>query len=86
VPPVLPDPFEEGGFTRRAEEISAMIAAAVESRGARARLFDLRAPFSHAAGDDPHAPFTIDGVHLSARGADVVAAAFATLIDTLHAG
>ena len=46
----------------------------------RARLFDLRDDVIAAKRDDPWAQLTIDGVHLSARGADVVAAAFARVI------
>jgi lysophospholipase L1-like esterase len=85
VPPVLPDLFEEGGFTRRVEEITAMIADAVAGSGGRALLFDLRPEFARAAIEDPRKPFTIDGVHLAVRGADVVAASFRTLIDSLRA-
>jgi lysophospholipase L1-like esterase len=60
-----------------------MIADAVAARGARVVLFDLRKPFLQAADDGRQGPFTIDGVHLAARGADVVAAAFADLIESL---
>jgi lysophospholipase L1-like esterase len=83
VPPVLPDPFDEGGISERVAGIGAMVAAAAAARGPRARLFDLAPAFAAAAA---HASpgFTIDGVHLGARGADVVAAAFRDLIVTVR--
>ena len=83
VPPVLPDPFEPGGITARLDELRAMVAAAVTGRGDRALLFDLADAFSAARAETGHAVFTVDGVHLSARGADVVAAAFALLLGAL---
>jgi len=83
VPPVLPDPFEPDGVSERVAEIGAMVADAVAARGARARLFDLSAAFA-AARHGPGPGFTIDGVHLSARGADVVATAFHTLIERVR--
>ncbi len=79
VPPLLPDPFEPDGVAERVAGIAAMVAAAAADRGPRARLFDL-APAFAAAAAQPGPGFTIDGVHLSARGADVVAAAFCRLI------
>ena len=80
VPPLLPDPFEPGGITARIAELAAMEAAAVGRRGPQARLFDLAEAFAAAHSVTGHAVFTIDGVHLSAHGADVVAHAFAALI------
>ena len=82
VPPVLPDPFEQDGVAERVAELAAMIAAAAAARGERARVFDLRPAF--AAKRRADAPFTIDGVHLSACGADVVAAAFCGLVAGLR--
>jgi len=84
VPPVLPDPFDGDGVAERVARIGAMVAAAAAARGARTRLFDL-APVFAAAAALPGRGFTIDGVHLSARGADVVAAAFRDLIGALRA-
>ena len=84
VPPVLPDPFEQGGIADRVAGIGAMAAAAAEARGSRARPFELASAFAAAAAGRPHAHFTLDGVHLNARGADVVAAAFAALIGALR--
>jgi len=83
VPPVLPDPFEPDGVTERVAGIGMMIADAVAARGPKARIFDL-APAFEAARRGPGPGFTIDGVHLSARGADVVAAAFFGLIETVR--
>ena len=86
VPPVLPDPFEQDGVAERVAErvaeLTVMMADAAAARGARARVFDLRPAF--AAERRTTAGFTIDGVHLSARGADVVAAAFCRLIAELR--
>jgi lysophospholipase L1-like esterase len=79
VPPLLPDPFEPDGVAERVAGIGAMVADAAAARGPRARLFDL-APVFAATAVAPGPGFTIDGVHLSARGADVVAAAFRRLI------
>ena len=99
VPPVLPDPFEEGGIADRVCGIDAMVAAAAAARGPHARLFALAPVFAAAAGeqvvagaagggpagaaaagDETRPRFTLDGVHLNARGADVVAHAFRELI------
>ena len=85
VPPVLPDPFGEDGVAERVATLAAMIAGAAAARGERARVFDLRPAFTQARRDAAGvAGFTIDGVHLSARGADVVAAAFCDLIAELR--
>jgi len=81
VPPVLPDPFEEGGIADRVAGIGAMVAAAAAARGPRARLFELAAAFATVAGGR-RPRFTLDGVHLNVHGADVVATAFGELIDT----
>ncbi|HMK92645.1 MAG TPA: hypothetical protein VK576_06570, partial [Thermoleophilia bacterium] len=86
VPPILPDPFEPGGITTRISELAAMEAAAVAARGERALLFDLADAFATVRAETGHAIFTIDGVHLSARGADVVADAFAGLLPGLVEG
>ena len=86
VPPILPDPFEPGGITTRIAELASMEAAAVAARGERAMLFDLADAFSTARAETGHAIFTIDGVHLSDHGADVVADAFARLLPSLAEG
>ncbi len=82
VPPVLPDPFEQGGVAGRVAELAAMTADAAAARAGRARVCDLRPAF--AAEPRPTGGFTIDGVHLNARGADVVAAAFRDQIARLR--
>ena len=79
VPPVLPDPFEEGGITERLARIGAMVAAAAAASGPGRACSIWRRPSPPPAAP-PGRGFTIDGVHLSARGADVVAAAFRDLI------
>ena len=66
VTPVLPDLFEQDGVAERVAELAVMMADAAAARGPRARVFDLRPAF--AAERRADAPFTIDGVHLSARG------------------
>jgi lysophospholipase L1-like esterase len=84
VPPVLPDPFEQGGIADRVAGIGAMTAAVAAARGPRARLFELAPAFAAASARQPRAHFTLDGVHLNAGGADVVAAAFRGLVGTLR--
>jgi lysophospholipase L1-like esterase len=84
VPPVLPDPFEQDGVAERVAELAAMMTDAAAARDGQARVFDLRPAF--AAERRATEEFTIDGVHLSARGADVVAAAFCGLIAGLRDG
>ena len=84
VPPVLPDPFEQGGIADRVAGIGAMTAAAAAARGARAEFFDLARAFAAAASRGQRG-FTLDGVHLNARGAEVVAAALGELIATIRA-
>ncbi len=83
VPPVLPDPFEQGGVAGRVAGIGAMIVDTAAARGSRVRVFHLAPVFAAAAAATGYG-FTIDGVHLSARGADVVAAAFGDLVATLR--
>jgi len=83
VPPILPDPFEPGGITARFSELAAMESAVAAARGERAVLFDLADAFAAARAEAGQAMFTIDGVHLSAHGADVVAAAFARSLPSL---
>ena len=82
MPPVLPDPFDAEGIAERIDDLAAMIAGAAAARDGGARLFDLGPAF--AARRRPGDHFTIDGVHLSARGADVVATAFCDLIAELR--
>ena len=84
VPPLLPDPFA-GAVAQRVAGIAAMVAAAAAARAPRTLVFDLAPAFAAAAGGAGAAgAFTIDGVHLNARGADVVATAFRGLIDRLR--
>jgi lysophospholipase L1-like esterase len=61
-----------------------MIRGVVGQHG-RTRLFDLHDAVVAARREDARAPLTIDGVHLSRRGAEVVAAAFAVLVEELRA-
>lgn len=61
-----------------AEELGDVIASLVGARDA-VRVLDLRPAFG-AAKDVGGGPFTTDGVHFTATGAAVVAAAFATVI------
>ena len=84
VTPVLPDTFEQDGVAERVAELAEMMTDAAAALGGRARVFDLRPAF--AAERHATEGFTIDGVHLSARGADVVAAAFCRLISGLRNG
>jgi lysophospholipase L1-like esterase len=86
---VLPDPFEQDGVAERVAALRAMVADAAAAHAPQTRLFDLAPAFAAAAGTAGAAGaagggFTIDGVHLSARGADVVAAAFGDLIATVR--
>ena len=48
-------------------------------------VLDLRPAFA-AAGDAGGGPFTIDGVHFTDAGAEVVAAAFAQVIEEIDRG
>jgi lysophospholipase L1-like esterase len=84
VPPLLPDPFE-GAVAQRVAAIAATVATAAAARAPQALVCDLAPAFAAAGGGSAGGAFTIDGVHLSARGADVVAAAFRALIDRLRA-
>jgi lysophospholipase L1-like esterase len=90
VPPLLPDngPPVEGidyvGFDwptlrSRVQAIAALIGEVAAARAA-VRLLDLRGPFDVAGAADSAAAFTIDGVHLSDRGAEVVADALGDAI------
>jgi hypothetical protein len=79
VPPILPDDGVEGPFRSRVQEMTGMITDVVHG-APRARLFDLGGDVVVAKREDPWAQLTIDGVHLSARGAAVVADAFARVI------
>ncbi len=81
VPPVLPDPFA-GEVAGRVAGIGSMIAAAAAARAPRTFVFDLAPAF--AAAGRAAGGFTIDGVHCSARGADVVAAAVCELVERLR--
>lgn len=61
---------------KRAQMIAALISEVAAGREAT-RLLDLHPAFAAERATDPAATFTIDGVHLSDRGAAVVARAFA---------
>lgn len=85
--PLLPDDDLSGGeaaypgydwrqVAKRAQVMAAFISEVAAGREAT-RLLDLRPAFTAERAADPAATFTIDGVHLSDRGAAVVARAFA---------
>jgi len=77
---VLPLVLEAEGtpWEERAAETAATIAAVAARRGVR-RIVDLRPDFA-AAARQGRGPFTIDGVHFTEAGADVVAQALAAVI------
>lgn len=84
VPPVLPDPFE-GEVAERVAAIAAMVAAAAAARAPRTLVLDLAPAFAAAGQASPDGGgFTLDGVHLNAHGADVVAAAVRELVERLR--
>lgn len=85
VPPILPDDGGEGSFRGRVAELAEMIAGVVRGNE-RVRLFDLGDDVAAAKRAGARAQLTIDGVHLSERGAQVVADAFARLIAETRAG
>jgi len=83
VPPLLPEGGVDDAVRRRVREVAAAVfeTAAATSR---TRLFDLQPAFTAARAQDPTAAFTIDGVHLTERGADVVAQAFAATVGDIE--
>jgi lysophospholipase L1-like esterase len=70
-------------WQERADALGDVIAAIAGSCGARA--LDLRPAFASAM-DAGGGPFTMDGVHFTDAGADVVAASFAGIIDEIAGG
>jgi lysophospholipase L1-like esterase len=76
VPPAAPDGLE-GAWERRVDDLAEVVAAAVSAEDA-AVLLDLAPWFAEARAGAGEVRFTIDGVHLSQAGAEVVAAAFET--------
>jgi lysophospholipase L1-like esterase len=80
---VLPLVLEAEGtpWEERAAETAATIAAVAARRGIR-RIVDLRPGFA-AASREGRGPFTIDGVHFTETGAEVVADALAAVVDEL---
>ena len=79
VPPVVADELDEA-WSRRVADIGELVAAAVAPQPG-ASFLDLAPAFSRARAEAATAVrFTIDGVHLSKAGAEVVAAAFAAAI------
>jgi lysophospholipase L1-like esterase len=69
-------------WEKRACEVAEAIARVVAGRGG-CSLVDLHPAFE-AAADAGEGPFTTDGVHFTEAGAEVVAAAFATVIAELE--
>lgn len=88
VTPLLPDEAGPGAGDDPWSRAVVAIAAAMAdlAGGAGVDVLDLRPAFAAARAALPAAVFTIDGVHLSERGAAVVAAAFATAITERAAG
>ncbi len=92
--PLLPDDDLTGGedaypdydwhqVAERVQVIAALISEVAAGHKAT-RLLDLRPAFAAVQAADPAATFTIDDVHLSDRGAAVVARAFAAEVATVH--
>lgn len=88
VPPVAADGLD-GAWERRVADVAEMVAAAAAH--ADASLLDIAPWFAAARGEADAAAararvsFTIDGVHLSQAGAQVVADAFAAAIEARRA-
>jgi len=78
VPPVAADGLE-GDWERRVADVGEMVAAAVAGEP-RVMLLDLAPSFAGARATVGEVSFTIDGVHLSQAGAEIVAKAFAAAI------
>ena len=70
-------------WEERATEIGEAVAEIAAARSS-CRELDLRPAFA-AAGQTGAGPFTSDGVHFTDAGAEVVAGAFATVIDDIEA-
>lgn len=85
VPPAAPDGLE-GAWERRVDDLAEVVAAAVAAEDT-AVLLDLAPWFAEARTRTSDLRFTIDGVHLSQAGAEVVAEAFeAAVADRRVAG
>jgi lysophospholipase L1-like esterase len=67
---------------KRADEVGEALARLAAGRSS-CRIVDLRPAFRTAA-EEGEGPFTIDGVHLTEHGAEVVAAVFAAVITELE--
>lgn len=78
VPPAAPDGLE-GDWERRVADLTEVVVAAVAAEH-DAVLLDLAPWFAEARARRGDVRFTIDGVHLSQVGADVVAEAFAAAV------
>ena len=82
VTPVVADELDDT-WARRVSDVGEVVAAAVAAE-LRAALLDLAPAFAAARAASPTAlRFTIDGVHLSETGAEVVAEAIARAIEDL---
>jgi len=79
VPPVAADGLE-GEWERRVADVAETVAAAVAAEP-RAELLDLAPWFADTRAQAGVISFTIDGVHLSQAGAEVVAAALAAAVE-----
>ncbi len=79
VPPVAADGLD-GDWERRVADVAEAVAAAAAA-DPRASFLDLAPRFAAARSAAPGVRFTIDGVHLSQAGAEVVADAFAAAIE-----
>ena len=77
--PLLPDGYPDEGVEGRVRAVAAAVAETAAAT-ARTRPFDLAPAFAAARAATPEGRFTIDGIHLTERGADVVARAFAGLV------
>jgi lysophospholipase L1-like esterase len=84
VPPISPDGLDLL-WEQRVADVAEMVRDTVASE-TRADLLDLAPWFDEARFGRPDARFTIDGVHLSQTGAEVVADAFAAQISAEAAG
>ncbi len=78
VPPVGADGLG-GAWERRVVDVAEMVVAAAAGHGAS--FLDLASWFAAARAATPEAAFTVDGVHLSQGGAQVVADAFSAAIE-----
>jgi lysophospholipase L1-like esterase len=68
-------------WQKHADELGDVVAAIADAQGG-VRTLDLRPAFA-AAGHAGGGPFTVDGVHFTDAGAEVVAVAFAEVVDEI---